>query len=322
MYSLGFLNYFISLFNRFDCFVVLSSILELVLTRTHIMPPLGMSVLRCIRLLRAFKVTRYWTSLKNLLKSLINSIEAIFSLIVLLFLFLGIYALLGSQLFGGKFSERVYPGEVGLAKPRANFDSFYNIMYDGILAYGGPQTVLGMFASLYFITLFIIGNYILLNVFLAIAVDNLAGDDDDEEEETPVVKDPEPAFAPAQQDPSRPPPPGTQIPHEREDLLMMIDNHHLYNYDPGYEDEYNPYLNSNGSYMGGDNLSGGYDHYNDYNQMVNNNGPIKSLEEKLEEEKANEEAFLEDDDNKKDPIPPFSSLFIFSPTNRFRVSLL
>jgi len=58
MYSLGFQGYFVSLFNRFDCFVVISSIMEVVLTKTDVMPPLGVSVLRCVRLLRVFKVTK------------------------------------------------------------------------------------------------------------------------------------------------------------------------------------------------------------------------------------------------------------------------
>lgn len=58
MYSLGFQGYFVSLFNRFDCFVVIGSIMETILTNTGIMPPLGVSVLRCVRLLRVFKVTK------------------------------------------------------------------------------------------------------------------------------------------------------------------------------------------------------------------------------------------------------------------------
>lgn len=58
MYSLGFQGYFVSLFNRFDCFVVISSILESFLTSTGMMPALGLSVLRCVRLLRIFKVTK------------------------------------------------------------------------------------------------------------------------------------------------------------------------------------------------------------------------------------------------------------------------
>lgn len=47
------------------------------------------------------------------------------------------------------------------------------VMYNGIEAYGGASTI-GLLTSVYFIVLFIGGNYILLNVFLAIAVDNLA----------------------------------------------------------------------------------------------------------------------------------------------------
>ncbi|XP_068234730.1 muscle calcium channel subunit alpha-1-like isoform X2 [Palaemon carinicauda] len=187
MYSLGFQGYFVSLFNRFDCFVVISSITEVVLTSTEIMPPLGVSVLRCVRLLRVFKVTKYWRSLSNLVASLLNSIQSIASLLLLLFLFIIIFALLGMQVFGGRFNFN--PTE---DKPRHNFDSFVQamltvfqiltgedwnvVMYDGIRAYGGVATP-GIIACFYFIILFICGNYILLNVFLAIAVDNLADAD-------------------------------------------------------------------------------------------------------------------------------------------------
>merc|ERR1739842_3089 len=44
--------------------------------------------------------------------------------------------------------------------------------YQGIQSQGGTSS--GMIYSLYFIVLVIFGNYTLLNVFLAIAVDNLA----------------------------------------------------------------------------------------------------------------------------------------------------
>jgi hypothetical protein len=45
-------------------------------------------------------------------------------------------------------------------------------MYQGIESQGGHRA--GMIYSLYFIILTLFGNYTLLNVFLAIAVDNLA----------------------------------------------------------------------------------------------------------------------------------------------------
>ncbi|EDS28539.1 L-type calcium channel alpha 1 subunit Cav1.3a, partial [Culex quinquefasciatus] len=102
-----------------DCFVVIGSIGEMILTSTQIMPPLGVSVLRCVRLLRVFKVTKYWQSLSNLVASLLNSIQSIASLLLLLFLFIVIFALLGMQVFGGKFNFNS-----AVDKPRSNFDSF------------------------------------------------------------------------------------------------------------------------------------------------------------------------------------------------------
>nr|XP_023999176.1 voltage-dependent P/Q-type calcium channel subunit alpha-1A-like [Salvelinus alpinus] len=46
------------------------------------------------------------------------------------------------------------------------------VMYDGIKSQGGVNG--GMAYSVFFIVLTLFGNYTLLNVFLAIAVDNLA----------------------------------------------------------------------------------------------------------------------------------------------------
>ena len=46
-------------------------------------------------------------------------------------------------------------------------------MYNGIRAHGGARSI-GLLTSVFFIFIFVCGNYILLNVFLAIAVDNLA----------------------------------------------------------------------------------------------------------------------------------------------------
>ncbi|KAK6036001.1 hypothetical protein COOONC_26495, partial [Cooperia oncophora] len=55
-------------------------------------------------------------------------------------------------------------------------EDWNTVMYNGIESFGGVGT-LGVIVSIYYIVLFICGNYILLNVFLAIAVDNLADAD-------------------------------------------------------------------------------------------------------------------------------------------------
>uniref|UniRef100_A0A8D0AC25 Voltage-dependent L-type calcium channel subunit alpha n=1 Tax=Sander lucioperca TaxID=283035 RepID=A0A8D0AC25_SANLU len=201
MYSLGLQAYFVSLFNRFDCFVVCGGITETILVELEVMSPLGISVFRCVRLLRIFKVTRHWQSLSNLVASLLNSMKSIASLLLLLFLFIIIFSLLGMQVFGGKFNFDETQTK------RSTFDNFpqalltvfqiltgedWNaVMYDGIMAYGGPSSS-GMIVCFYFIILFICGNYILLNVFLAIAVDNLADDEEEEIDDTAAEEeDPE-----------------------------------------------------------------------------------------------------------------------------------
>ncbi|CAB1354124.1 unnamed protein product, partial [Coregonus sp. 'balchen'] len=185
MYSLGLQAYFVSLFNRFDCFVVCGGITETILVELAIMSPLGISVFRC----------------------------SIASLLLLLFLFIIIFSLLGMQVFGGKFNFDETQTK------RSTFDNFpqalltvfqiltgedWNaVMYDGIMAYGGPSSS-GMIVSFYFIILFICGNYILLNVFLAIAVDNLADAEslnaprdkkDEKKEEAPVEEEEDNAAA-------------------------------------------------------------------------------------------------------------------------------
>ncbi|XP_077004984.1 voltage-dependent N-type calcium channel subunit alpha-1B [Tamandua tetradactyla] len=181
MYGLGPRSYFRSSFNCFDFGVIVGSIFEVVWAAIKPGTSFGISVLRALRLLRIFKVTKYWNSLRNLVVSLLNSMKSIISLLFLLFLFIVVFALLGMQLFGGQFN---FQDET----PTTNFDTFpaailtvfqiltgedWNVvMYHGIESQGGVSK--GMFSSFYFIVLTLFGNYTLLNVFLAIAVDNLA----------------------------------------------------------------------------------------------------------------------------------------------------
>ncbi|GLV41113.1 cacophony [Carabus blaptoides fortunei] len=181
MYALGPRIYFESSFNRFDCVVISGSIFEVIWSSVKD-GSFGLSVLRALRLLRIFKVTKYWSSLRNLVISLLNSMRSIISLLFLLFLFILIFALLGMQLFGGQFN-------FDDGTPPTNFNTFpialltvfqiltgedwNEVMYQGIVSQGGHKKG-GMIYSLYFIVLMLFGNYTLLNVFLAIAVDNLA----------------------------------------------------------------------------------------------------------------------------------------------------
>uniref|UniRef100_A0A1I8JP16 Ion_trans domain-containing protein n=1 Tax=Macrostomum lignano TaxID=282301 RepID=A0A1I8JP16_9PLAT len=133
MYSLGIRPIIGFLFKQFDFFVVVASLSRCCSPRPTSCQNLGISVLRCARLLRVFKVTRYWSSLRNLL-------------------------------FGGRFNFETSE------KPRSNFDSFWQSLVTRVPATEASANLVGIMVSFYFVILFICGNYILLNVFLAIAV--------------------------------------------------------------------------------------------------------------------------------------------------------
>ncbi|XP_026318238.1 muscle calcium channel subunit alpha-1-like [Hyposmocoma kahamanoa] len=336
MYSLGLQGYFVSLFNRFDCFVVIGSISEMVLTKTGVMPPLGISVLRCVRLLRVFKVTKYWRSLSNLVASLLNSIQSIASLLLLLFLFIMIFALLGMQVFGGKFNYD--PVE---DKDRHNFDCFWQalltvfqiltgedwnaVMYEGIKAYGGVGSV-GIIACVYFIILFICGNYILLNVFLAIAVDNLADAESltniekeeggGEEKEAGSVVEQEGVHA------------DTDDEYIHDDDAYTTDNSEREYEETGSEGEHNEEiegeeLGEGGDEDGGERIEEEQDREEDRDMMETHqrnhiDGGQSEEEGTLVTARPRRVSEL-NMPNQTPPIPNASSFFIFSPTNRFRV---
>ncbi|XP_068563436.1 voltage-dependent R-type calcium channel subunit alpha-1E isoform X5 [Cebidichthys violaceus] len=180
MYSLGPRLYFHSSFNCFDCSVIVGSIFEVLWGFFRPGTSFGISVLRALRLLRIFKITKYWASLRNLVVSLMNSMKSIISLIFLLFLFILVFALLGMQLFGGRFIFEDYtptnfdtfPAAIMTVFQILTGEDWNEVMYNGIRSQGGVKS--GMWSSIYFIVLTLFGNYTLLNVFLAIAVDNLA----------------------------------------------------------------------------------------------------------------------------------------------------
>ena len=82
------------------------------------MRPLTWCILGIVVLTVVSLPPRYWNSLSNLVASLLNSVRSIASLLLLLFLFIIIFSLLGMQLFGGKFNfDETQP-------KRSTFDTF------------------------------------------------------------------------------------------------------------------------------------------------------------------------------------------------------
>uniref|UniRef100_A0A8D8XSU1 Voltage-dependent L-type calcium channel subunit alpha n=1 Tax=Cacopsylla melanoneura TaxID=428564 RepID=A0A8D8XSU1_9HEMI len=306
MYALGPRIYFDSAFNRFDFFVVCGSIFEVVWSELK-SGSFGLSVLRALRLLRIFKVTKYWSSLRNLVISLLNSMRSIISLLFLLFLFILIFALLGMQLFGGQFN-------FANGTPATNFNTFpialltvfqiltgedwNEVMYQGIKSQGGHKKG-GMIYALYFIVLVLFGNYTLLNVFLAIAVDNLA----DAESLTAIDKDDENEQQQEGQEESAQ---GSIMNEEGEEEGSMMSLRE----DMGEGEEIEDESVREEEEVGKVNLENCDSELYDYSYQADIMNNEDARPRRLSEFKSA---------TKKQPIPPASSFFIFSATNPFRV---
>jgi voltage-dependent calcium channel L type alpha-1D len=185
----GFKRYFSEGFNIFDSFIVIMSFVELLSADSNS----SLSVLRAFRLLRIFKIIRSWESLKKLLKTVLDSITAITNLAILIFLYLFISALLTKQF---------YPDELldGDGNPsRYSFQSTGDSLVSVFIILTGENwneimvQVIAKYESFssapVFILIVILGNWMLLNLFLAILLKALSTDDSSDKEESKVEKD-------------------------------------------------------------------------------------------------------------------------------------
>eukprot|EP00240_Pyramimonas_obovata_P000215 CAMPEP_0118927358 /NCGR_PEP_ID=MMETSP1169-20130426/4846_1 /TAXON_ID=36882 /ORGANISM="Pyramimonas obovata, Strain CCMP722" /LENGTH=1618 /DNA_ID=CAMNT_0006869105 /DNA_START=431 /DNA_END=5287 /DNA_ORIENTATION=+ len=165
--GLGPHDYVSDKFNIFDTFVNIGSLVELIFFRGG-----SLSALRAVRILRVLKLAGKWPPLQNFLLTLFMTVQELgnFSAIVLLVIF--VFSLLGMQMFGGKFD---FGDETGI--PRSNFDtllrSFVTVFQVltgedwNVVMYNGMRSM-GEWGSLYFVFLVLIGNYVVVNLFIAI----------------------------------------------------------------------------------------------------------------------------------------------------------
>lgn len=198
-------------FNVFDGVVVMISLVELLLAALGSGGG-GLAVLRSFRLVRVFKLARSWKDLQKLLTTIANSLVDVMSAAMLMVLVMFIFCLLGMQFFGGQWTPDAFGGGCSIDNstgtpgigcegddvPRANFDDFgwafvtvfqvltgenwNDLLWAGIAA-GHYSAGTAVIAVIYFVLLNIIGNYVIMNIFLAILLAGFDAPDDDDEEE-------------------------------------------------------------------------------------------------------------------------------------------
>ncbi|KAL1779033.1 sodium channel protein type 4 subunit alpha [Sigmodon hispidus] len=183
-------EYFQQGWNIFDSFIVTLSLVELGLANVQ-----GLSVLRSFRLLRVFKLAKSWPTLNMLIKIIGNSVGALGNLTLVLAIIVFIFAVVGMQLFGKSYKECVCKIALDCSLPRWHMNDFFHsfLIVFRILCGEWIETmwdcmeVAGQAMCLtVFLMVMVIGNLVVLNLFLALllssfSADSLAASDEDGE---------------------------------------------------------------------------------------------------------------------------------------------
>lgn len=165
----------------FNASVVMLSLIEMILLLFSAEYYIGLSVIRGVTLILVFKHTRFWSQMSMIIKSFVESIKGVTGIMGLLFIVLANYALLGNQLFGQKDGEGsqlgtfdTFESSLLLSFVLLTGDNWTTFMSENIKRATDETT--RVFTVLYFISFVLLGNFILMNVFLGIIVDNLTSD--------------------------------------------------------------------------------------------------------------------------------------------------
>lgn len=174
--SVGPLTYFIDGFNVCDGIIVIMGIVEV------FVPSGGFNVLRSFRLMRLFKLARYLPTMQKQLLVMLRTLDSVLNFLLLLGLFIFMFAVMGMHLFGGNWEDY---SSSQVSQPRQNFDSFlYSILTVfqvltteewNLLLYHTMHAS-SKYAALYYVILITIGTFILVNLFVAIMVEGFATD--------------------------------------------------------------------------------------------------------------------------------------------------
>ncbi|XP_041827493.1 sodium channel protein type 4 subunit alpha B-like [Melanotaenia boesemani] len=166
--------------NIFDSIIVTMSLVELGLANVQ-----GLSVLRSFRLMRVFKLAKSWPTLNMLIKIIGNSVGALGNLTLVLAIIVFIFAVVGMQLFGKNYKECVCRISEDCELPRWHMDDFFHsfLIIFRILCGEWIETmwdcmeVSGQAMCLIvFMMVMVIGNLVVLNLFLALLLSSFSGD--------------------------------------------------------------------------------------------------------------------------------------------------
>uniref|UniRef100_A0A8C1FQY6 Voltage-dependent P/Q-type calcium channel subunit alpha-1A n=1 Tax=Cyprinus carpio carpio TaxID=630221 RepID=A0A8C1FQY6_CYPCA len=189
--AFGVLNYFKDAWNIFDCVTVLGSITDILVTELG-NNFINLSFLRLFRAARLIKLLRQGETIRILLWTFVQSFKALPYVCLLIAMLFFIYAIIGMQLFGNIAIEE--EGESAINQHN-NFRTFFQALmllfrsatgeawHDIMLSClgkkecdshsGNVEAECGSeFAYLYFVSFIFLCSFLMLNLFVAVIMDN------------------------------------------------------------------------------------------------------------------------------------------------------
>ncbi|NIZ01616.1 ion transporter [Thalassospira lucentensis] len=139
----------------------------------------GLSVLRALRILRAFRLISTVPSMRKVVEALMRAIPGMVSVLTLLSLVFYVSAVMATKLFGAGFPE--WFGSIG-----ASLYSLFQIMTLESWSMGIVRPVMESYpmAWMFFVPFILITTFAVLNLFIAIVVDAMSSHVDIEENQT------------------------------------------------------------------------------------------------------------------------------------------
>eukprot|EP00041_Stephanoeca_diplocostata_P037375 m.1410603 g.1410603 ORF g.1410603 m.1410603 type:complete len:1448 (+) comp25025_c0_seq1:1460-5803(+) len=183
MYGYGFRPYFDRQLNLLDFVVVATAVVELIVVDGYDVNGVGvLAVFAVFRLLRLFKLMAISKKFRDILLGLIDAFRDTTSLIALIALFVLVMALLGKEIFGDVFSSaRFNYNNFGNALivtfQLLTVEGWNNVIASSIVDNGGADSA-GATGGMFFVTAIVLGDFVLISVFLAIAVRTLLNEMD------------------------------------------------------------------------------------------------------------------------------------------------
>jgi hypothetical protein len=178
LFGLGVTDYLLDGFNAFDGIVTIVALIDVISSGGRS----SLSAVQALRMVRIFKVFEGWKSMRNLLLTILKTLQDLFFYSLVLFLFLFVLAIAGRQLLGKHMGT-------GDARPRDHYDNIGQALLNCFQA-STPENWnanledaklwKGWSGAIYVVVDYMVLNWVVNSLFVAILLSNFGDEDKDD----------------------------------------------------------------------------------------------------------------------------------------------